>query len=209
MQQVYKSYDKQFAGVDFDVFFNCYSKHNRLLWERYRSKGVTKRELACQRFHNTFEELKLAGIDPADMNRVYLEEMTNHNNLIEGARDVLEYLKNRHYHLFIITNGFKEVQYKKLVNAGINHYFTKVFVSEDVKAPKPSAVIFEYAIKSSNARKAKSLVVGDDWETDIAGAMNFGMDAVYISEEEIDKRRIKDSVGFYWFSEIARLKEIL
>ena len=81
--------------------------------------------------------------------------------------------------LFVITNGFKEVQKDKLNNSGLLHYFSRVFISEDIKAPKPNIEIFEYAIKSSNARKKNSLVVGDDWESDITGALNFGIDAVY------------------------------
>jgi putative hydrolase of the HAD superfamily len=80
--------------------------------------------------------------------------------------------------LFIITNGFREVQHKKLELSGLIPYFNKVFISEDVKAPKPSKEIFEYAIKSANARKKTSLMIGDDPDVDIMGALNFGIDAI-------------------------------
>ena len=118
-------------------------------------------------------------INPENMNETYLNEMPKQKYLNEGAIDILEYLKLKRYKLFIITNGFKEVQYKKLISSGLMRYFEKVFVSEEVKTPKPGRKIFEYAIKSANAKKSVSLMVGDDWDVDIMGASNFGIDSVY------------------------------
>ncbi len=181
MQEVFRSFNILPYRIDFDVFFQCYSKHNRFLWESYRNKKITKKELTKKRFQDTFDELGIKGIDAEEMNANYLREMPKQKKLFEGVPEVMDYLKKKNYQLFIITNGFKEVQHKKLVNSGIAKYFVKIFVSEDVKAPKPSTVIFEYAIKSSNARKSQSLMVGDDWETDIMGARKYGIDSAYLN----------------------------
>ena len=105
--------------------------------------------------------------------------MPKQRYLNEGALDILKYLKLKRYKLYIITNGFKEVQYKKLNSSGLMRFFEKVFVSEEVKTPKPGREIFEYAIKSANAKKSVSLMIGDDWDVDILGASNFGIDSVY------------------------------
>ena len=83
--------------------------------------------------------------------------------------------------LFIITNGFKKVQLKKLELSGISTYFTKVFISEEVKSHKPAKEIFEYSVKSANAKKSRSLMIGNDFEVDVAGALNFGIDAVWFN----------------------------
>lgn len=170
-------------STDFTLFFNTYSKYNHELWEAYRNKKVVKKELVLQRFQKTIDELNVSGVDAGEMNSLYLSEMPKQKKLIEGAVELLNYLTVKGYSLLIITNGFREVQFKKLEATGLAKYFTKVFISEDIQSPKPHRQIFEYAVKSSNAPKNKSLMVGDDWEVDVNGAINFGMDAVLFSQE--------------------------
>lgn len=165
--------------VSFEDFYAVYTKHNEQLWTAYRNQQVKKKDLTFQRFQFTFEELGISGIDAAQMNDLYLDEMPKQKNLMPGAKDVLESLKAKNYHLYIITNGFKEVQHKKLKSSGLENYFTKIFISEELRTPKPDPDIFEYALKSANARKSKSLMIGDDWEVDILGALRFGINAVY------------------------------
>lgn len=209
MQIVFRQFSIQEQGVGFDIFFESYSKHNHLLWDSYRRGEVTKKELTKKRFQNTFDELAILETVPEQMNEAYLAEMPKQNKLLEGAKEILDYLKKKSYQLFIITNGFKEVQYKKLVNAGIDSYFVKTFVSEDVKSPKPSNIIFEYAIKSSNAKKLKSLMVGDDWETDILGALNFGIDSAYIGKDSGDKEKKRLRQEVYFLAKLHDLTKIL
>jgi len=166
-------------SVRFEQFFEAYSVHNHNLWEDYRNKKVRKAELTRQRFQLTFDELGITGINADEMNHRYLTEMPKQNHLEEGAIELLDDLKAKRYKLFIITNGFKEVQLKKMHTSGLQPYFEKVFISEEVKAPKPDPMIFEHAVKSTNAKKSCSLMLGDDWNVDIKGALNFGMDAIY------------------------------
>ncbi|HKI90406.1 MAG TPA: YjjG family noncanonical pyrimidine nucleotidase [Draconibacterium sp.] len=195
--------------VDFDHFFKVYSKYNYSLWNLYRNRGITKKELTKKRFQDTFDELGITGLDAEQMNNKYLNEMPNQEKLVDGAPEILNYLKKKNYQLFIITNGFKEVQYKKLQNAGIDTYFDKIFISEEVKSPKPSKEIFEYAITSSNASKAKSLMIGDDWETDILGALKFGIDSVYFLNSSKEEQKIHSGQKIYIITNLYDLMEIL
>lgn len=178
--------------VDFDLFFETYLRHNHALWESYRKNEVVKRELTRLRFQNTFTELAMNGLNPEEMNSFYLSEMPKQKILNDGVLDVLVYLKKKKYHLNIITNGFSEVQRKKIETSGLKPFFNKVFISEEIKAPKPEYEIFEYAVKSSNARKSQSLMIGDDWEIDVLGAVNYGIDAV-LYQSNVDQNLIKVS----------------
>jgi putative hydrolase of the HAD superfamily len=164
---------------DFNLFFETYTKHNHALWQSYRNNEVVKKELIRLRFQNTFTELELNGIDAVEMNTLYLHEMPKQKVLNEGVTDILIYLKRKRYHINIITNGFKEVQREKIETSGLKPFFDKIFISEEVKSPKPERAIFEYAIKSANAKKTSCIMVGDDWETDVLGAVNYGIDAVH------------------------------
>lgn len=175
-------------GIGFDLFFEVYSENNTALWTAYRKKEIKKNELTSQRFQLTFDALKIEGVCASEMNDVYLSEMPKQKFLIEGAIEVLEYLKAKRYKLSIITNGFKDVQHKKLHSSGLAPYFEKVFISEEIMCPKPGHRIFEHAIKSTNARKMRSLMIGDDWDVDVMGALQFGIDAVYFSLGTVDNR---------------------
>lgn len=180
MKETFLHFKLDKKGVDFRFFFETYSKHNQQLWQEYRNGKVVKNELKRLRFQKTFTDLEINDIEPLEMNQFYLTRMPGQTHLVEGTVELLDYLKGKGYFLFIITNGFREVQHKKLETTGLTKYFTKVFISEDIKAPKPSKEIFEYALKSANAKKKKSLMVGDDPIVDIEGAFHFGIDSAWL-----------------------------
>jgi putative hydrolase of the HAD superfamily len=170
------------ALPSFDLFFPVYLQINDELWAEYREKRISKDLLRGLRFERS---LGVFGVVPEipyiQIDDLYLKFMTTQTNLFPETIEILTELKKRGYQLHIITNGFKEVQHDKLVNTGLNKFMTHVFISEDIKSPKPSHEIFEYSIKSSNARKKESLMIGDSWESDIIGAKNFGIDQVFFN----------------------------
>ncbi|HKM93984.1 MAG TPA: YjjG family noncanonical pyrimidine nucleotidase [Prolixibacteraceae bacterium] len=173
----------------FDEYFDVYTKINELLWAEYREKRIAKDLLRGKRHIDSLAHFGIVPkLEATQIDDVYLSEMASQTELFPYAVEVLSELKNRGYTLHIITNGFKEVQHDKLLNTGLIKFLTNVYISEEIKAPKPSREIFEYAIKSSNARKKESLMIGDSWESDIIGAKKFGIDQVFfkLSDQEID-----------------------
>ncbi|HWS01339.1 MAG TPA: YjjG family noncanonical pyrimidine nucleotidase [Prolixibacteraceae bacterium] len=163
----------------YDSYFSIYHKVNERLWDLYKDNKITKNVLRGLRFEESLElnNTPMPGIGDA-LNGVYLEEMPKQLKLVPGALVVLDFLHHR-YRMSIITNGFREVQGDKLLQSGLKKYFDKVFISEEVGAQKPHRKIFEHAVKSMNAPKKKSLMIGDSWDADIIGARQFGMDQVY------------------------------
>ena len=168
------------SGVgDYDRYFSVYHDVNERLWALYRDNKMTKNVLKGLRFEESLElnGTPMPGIGDA-INEAYLAEMPKQLRLVPGAIRVLDYLHHK-YRMAIITNGFREVQVDKLDQSGLKKYFDKMFISEEVGAQKPHKLIFEHAVKSMNAPKKKSLMIGDSWDADIVGAMQFGMDQVY------------------------------
>ncbi len=165
--------------VSFDSFFEYYHQINLKLWESYRKNEVSKAELVQTRFEKPLNHFNIRGIEPLKMNELYLQQMALQTKLIDGAIPTLEYLKSKGYQMHIITNGFKEVQNRKLQTSGLSHYIERVFTSEEVRYPKPDKRIFQHALKSCNAKKTKSLMIGDSWEIDIIGAANAGIKQVF------------------------------
>jgi YjjG family noncanonical pyrimidine nucleotidase len=162
----------------YEKFFPVYMANNERLWDLYRQNIITKEELSKSRFEISFLETGIEGINAVDFNRNYLLQMPLQTRLCDGAMNVLEKLSEK-YDMHIITNGFAEVQYKKLKNSNLSQFFGKIFVSEEIKSPKPAPEIFHHALKTCNARKKESLMIGDSWEVDIVGALEIGMDQVF------------------------------
>jgi putative hydrolase of the HAD superfamily len=115
------------------------------------------------------------------MDVLVLEALPTRKILFPHALEVLGYLRNKGYVLHMITNGFEKTQHSKLQHAGLAGYFTEVITSEGSNSLKPHKEIFEYALQRAGANKKESIMLGDSVEVDIQGAMNAGIDQVYVN----------------------------
>ncbi|MFT3737915.1 MAG: YjjG family noncanonical pyrimidine nucleotidase [Breznakibacter sp.] len=165
----------------FEQFFASYEPVNEELWAQYREGEITRDFLNTERF---YRPMKAAGADDYVMAQAFAEDFIavspQKTTLLPHAIEVLDYLYHR-YQMHIITNGFLRTQVLKLQHSGLKNYFQHVFISEQIGASKPHKAFFEHAVKSVNARKRESLVIGDSLEADVAGARNFGLDQVYFN----------------------------
>ncbi len=187
----------------FDLFFELYKPINDSLWREYSRGNISKKTLTTDRFHQTF---KLKNLDNKEFaikfGKEYIALNSSQTSLIPYATELLEYLKSKKYEMYIITNGFIETQYKKLEASKLDRYFKKMYISEEIGYKKPHRSFFEYSIKSSNAIKKRSLVIGDNLEADIIGAQNFGLDHVYYNPNNTPHE-------ITVFKEIDSLKELI
>ena len=127
-------------------------------------------------------------IDDSLINKLsidYIDHLSDNNNLIPGSIEVLDYLDNK-YDMHIITNGFKEVQKKKIEKSNIIKYFKTITISEEVGYKKPNPIIFDYALKKANAKSSSSLMIGDSYKADVLGAIGFGMSAILFNFHKIN-----------------------
>jgi putative hydrolase of the HAD superfamily len=186
----------------FKEFLTVYYEINEHLWTLYRDGNLKKEVLRIKRFTDAFEKLGINhhsfGEQFADD---YITESPLKTALFPHTFETLAYLKSKKYRLFLLTNGFKEVQVVKIRQSGLEPYFEKMITSEEAGYQKPNQKIFEYALKTVNAKKAESIMIGDDLVNDIFGAQQFGMDAVFFNPESI---RHQQEVNF----EIVSLKEL-
>jgi putative hydrolase of the HAD superfamily len=190
---------------DFDTFVKTYKHHNEKLWEQYRLGEIKKDELRNNRFLLTLKDF---GCEDAELAKTigddYVELSPQQTTLFPGTIETLEYLSPK-YKMHIITNGFVEVQYKKLRNSKLEKYFDKIITSEEAKASKPKPGIFHAALSSANAKKAECLMIGDDLKNDIIGARDYGFDQVFFNPH---KNEHQEKVS-YEVESIPALREIL
>jgi putative hydrolase of the HAD superfamily len=162
-------------------FIATYKKTNKALWALYEQGKIDQQTLRHDRFRISLESQGISHPELAKtLSEEYLDELPNRNLLMEGAREVLEYLSDK-YSLHLITNGFEKVQVKKINNAGIQDFFEAVITSEKAGFMKPDQRIFEYALLTTQAHTTNSLMIGDNHQADVMGAAGMGMDQVWFN----------------------------
>ncbi|MGB5435415.1 MAG: YjjG family noncanonical pyrimidine nucleotidase [Maribacter sp.] len=168
--------------VDLDDFLKVYIPINLAFWKLYREDKITKTQLRYQRLKIVFDELKYRVSDDV-INQLavdYIKYLSSYNHLYPNAIEVLDYLKPK-YKLHIITNGFEEVQERKLMNAKIRDYFDQIVNSEMAGVKKPNPLIFELALRRANTTSDSAIMIGDSLEADILGAKAVGFHAIHFN----------------------------
>lgn len=161
-----------------------YSPINFSYWKLYREEKVTKAALRYGRLKDTFNKLNYEVSDKLinQLARDYIDVLPSNNHLFDGAIELLEYLKPK-YELHIITNGFEEVQTLKLEKSGIRSFFVEIITSEAVGVKKPNPLVFEHALYKAKAKAENSIMIGDNLEADIIGALNCGIPSIHFNLE--------------------------
>lgn len=116
-----------------------------------------------------------------DMSIRFLDLLPTRTILFPYAIEILQYLTNKNYQLHLITNGFEKTQHSKLRHSGLDKYFKEVITSEGSSSLKPNKEIFDFAIEKTGASREESIMLGDSIEVDIIGAMQAGIDQVFIN----------------------------
>lgn len=167
---------------DFDLFYKNYLHHNDKLWARYRNGYIKQEELRLKRMWLTLLDFHIADEElTRQLSELFLQLLPTRTLLFPYAKEVLQYLTAKHYHLHIITNGFEKIQHSKLQSSGLDVFFKEVITSEGSNSLKPQKEIFEYALNKAGAKVDESIMIGDSLEVDIMGAISFGMDQVHVN----------------------------
>ena len=164
-----------------------YHEINHSLWDRYSRGEISRDFLRAERFS---APLRRVGVDPqladslsARFDGEYLARLGSKSALVDGARDLLDKLKSLGYRMGIVSNGFHEVQYNKLRSAAIYGYFDCVVLSDDAGVNKPDIRFFQYAERRASTAGRLNLIVGDNLDTDIRGALGAGWQTVWFNPE--------------------------
>lgn len=178
-EEMYRKYEYDRYFRSFQHFYELYERRNMKLWAEYADGKVTKDELNRQRF---LYPLEAVGEGDAALAKAFSEDffavIPTKSRLMPHAREVLEYLAPK-YNLYILSNGFQELQCHKMRSAGIDRYFKKIVLSDDIGVLKPWPEIFHFAMSATQSELRESLMVGDSWDNDITGARGVGMHQVY------------------------------
>jgi putative hydrolase of the HAD superfamily len=191
--------------VDIDAFLHHYIIINFNYWKLYRDEKIDKEVLRFRRLHDAFVAVNYT-VEPEmidTLSKDYIVHLTTNNHLYENTIEILEYLQ-KEYNLHIISNGFHEIQNKKLEKSNIQHYFKTVTNGESIGVKKPNPKIFHYALSQANTIAKQSIMIGDGFEADILGALGVGMDVIFFGTN-----RENSNVEVKQISNLIQLKDYL
>ncbi|NND77491.1 MAG: noncanonical pyrimidine nucleotidase, YjjG family [Flavobacteriales bacterium] len=207
LEELFETYlKKDLPEVEFNELFSAYVTVNGSYWNKYRHGKVSKEDLRVNRFHDTLSSFGLDEFNLAEkISEEYLKICPLKAKLVEGAMEILDHIVGLKIPMVVITNGFDEVQHIKMENCGLTPFFEAVVTSEKIGSKKPYPEIFQHAFSTVGAKAARSLMIGDNHDSDIVGANNIGMDSAYLKLGELPD----DFRGRWIIEKLSELKEIV
>ena len=155
---------------------NCalYSKINLRHWKMLEKGEITREELIWHRFAELFDVLGVTA-DPKQTAENYMDNLSQGHYFLPGAEKSVQQLALK-YRLYIASNGTARVQEKRLASSGLNRYFERIFISQNIGVNKPDKGFFDGCFAQiPNFDPAKAMIVGDSLSSDIRGGKNAGI----------------------------------
>ena len=205
LRETFEAFSLERWFPDPQTFYDAYWLANIDLWTRYSRGEITRDYLIVERFRRPLSEGRGLEITEAlclEMSDRFLEFCATKSGVVEGAHELMDYLKGRGYRMHMTSNGFHEVQYKKLAASGLRDYFDTIILSEDAGANKPSKAFFDYALAKSGASVDATMMIGDNLQTDIIGARDMGLNTILFNRWDVQPSDIPTHT-------VAALREIM
>ncbi|RLK64057.1 noncanonical pyrimidine nucleotidase, YjjG family [Atopobacter sp. AH10] len=201
LKEALACYHYQITSKDLD----SYHEINESYWRRFERGEIKKEAIYINRFRDFLKELKLP-LDPEKVSRTYMDHICLQTQLIPGAKEVLQWLKDKGYQLAVVTNGTARNQESRLKLSGLEKYFDKIFISEKIGTPKPDPAFFSYVLDQfKGVSKENILLVGDSLTSDIKGGLQSGIDTCWIDW----KKQGTDLKTTYIIHDIKELPSLL
>ena len=190
--------------LDLEKFLKFFNTVNQKYWKLYRENLISHQYLRIKRLEESFflSGIFISSTDLVEINNLYIQLLTSFNSLIPGSLSLIKFLK-RNYRLTIITNGFEDIQHKKINNSGLKNYFDQVVTADKVGFKKPNPKIFKKALKKNNLDPSNCLMIGDTFEADILGAIKINMKTIHFNSNNEKKHKLCPIV--YRLIDIKRL----
>ncbi|MDH6309911.1 YjjG family noncanonical pyrimidine nucleotidase [Dysgonomonas sp. PFB1-18] len=204
--EIYDDYGLGNYFPSFDDFYAVYKANVTQLWTLYSSGKISKKTLQYERFVAPLTPVESISTEQAlAMNDDFIARIMLKKTLIDGAKEFLDYLYPK-YKIHILSNGFTEMQFKKITSAGLDGYFDKVILSDKVGVNKPHPDIFSFALNETGKTNKEVIMIGDNLHTDISGARNSNIDQIWFNPQN---QHSSEFTPTYTITRLAEIENIL
>ncbi len=162
------------------IFLDAYRRHNRDVWQAFERGETDQATLRVERFRRLAVELNISELPVDRISAFYLEALSGQSQLLPGALATVQRMA-KEFSLALVTNGIASVQRRRFAASPITPYFQAVVISEEVGIAKPDPRIFAFALQKTGVAADEVLYVGDSVTSDMAAALNAGMDFCWLN----------------------------
>lgn len=165
MEKIFSAWTKKYIEIENDVNrgFCTITETNReslsYVFEKYNFSG------SCEKYVKQYIEY------------------WSYPELIEGAKELIEWLKYKSCNIGMVTNSDNVTIRSAVENSGIQ--IANIVTSEMAQKYKPDPAIFGYALKKWSCSPENCIFIGNSIN-DIKAAYPWGMECIYIGEKDID-----------------------
>ena len=199
--QTFAQFDLPFDGNALQIYRN----NNEKYWKLYEQGKIVTEQIDLLRFVDTFAQLNLTA-DVHAVAKYYQRRLDFGFELCNNAKELLEALYPK-FKLYIVTNGAIVTQKSRLLGAGVNHYFDKLFISDEIGYSKPQKEFFDHVLANiEETDKSKILLVGDSLHTDILGGKNAGIATCWYN---VKGESLPDMPATYQICDLLELLDIV
>lgn len=135
----------------------------QVMAQLFRDKGV--------------EEADPLGLNAAQLMRIASMEYIR---LYPWVKEALAHLRQKGYRLWLLSNAQRVFTAYELRLLGLEDAFDGIYISSDYGCRKPDVRFYRALLEEKQLDPAACLMIGNDRETDIAGAKAAGMDTLYM-----------------------------
>lgn len=180
IQELFEELPLQFSNTQSsDFVWKVFQEINDSLWSDYQHGRIDQVTLRETRFTRFFEQLDIRG-DVQLFSDLYLERTPRKTHLIPGAYQVIQTLASK-YPLYVLTNGFNDIQHIKIAGVGMAHFFEQIITSDVAGCKKPAADFFNFALKAADCHATEVVMVGDHPIIDIQAAESLGIPSIHLN----------------------------
>lgn len=179
-----------FGQAGLQEWLDVYHAYNADLWRKYEAESIDRATLRLERFALPLQHGGLSREQAVEAARRldgdYLRYLGDCPGTVAGAHRAVQAVKAAGIPVGIVSNGFREVQYRKLVSGGFEGWFHPVVLSDDTGVNKPQPAFFRAAEARAGVRPEQCVIVGDNPRSDILGALRAGWARAYWLRSDAD-----------------------
>ena len=158
-----------------DELLHTYEEINDVYWCKLEKGEITKEKLLVERFVEFFTKIGVETTRVVEFNQAYLNGLLDTVVFMPEAYETVKKL-HPEYKQYIVTNGVKKLQRKKIAKAHIEEFFDGIFISDEIGYEKPHIEFFNYVFdKIPTKNPDEVIIIGDSLTSDIAGGIRAGI----------------------------------
>ena len=180
-QDAVSSVLKTECNISISNYMDHWTNCNHFGWNNCAEKSMAAEFAKVYRWQLMLKELGIAiSLDDAQfLSQRYYQLACDKKYLVTGIKTVLEACHLHGLPMGIITNGFDDIQRRKLSTCGVDFFFSEIVSEKRTGFRKPDLRIFQYALDCMNVNASQAIYIGNSFANDIIPASKIGMKAIW------------------------------